>query len=94
MKIKAVRAFKVLDSRAEPTIAVTVKHKHNYFTSAAPSGASTGKNEAEPYRRNVDTSIKYFNSRMASTLRGFKLKSFADFDHKLIPLTTFPVGLK
>jgi len=80
MKIKAVKAFKVLDSRAQPTIAITVKHKRDYFTSAAPSGASTGKKEAESYRRNVDTSIKYFNSRMAATLRGFKLRSFDDFE--------------
>jgi len=80
MKIRATKAFKVLDSRAEPTIAITVKYKHDYFTAAAPSGASVGKNEAESYRKDVDTSVRYFNSRIASTLRGFKLKGFSDFE--------------
>ena len=80
MKIKAIKAFKVLDSKANPTIAITTKYKNNYFTSAAPSGTSTGKKEAEPYRRNVDVSINYFNSRIASLLSGFKLKNFEDFE--------------
>tara|TARA_Y100000310_G_scaffold326409_1_gene391274 strand:+ start:795 stop:1925 length:1131 start_codon:yes stop_codon:yes gene_type:complete len=80
MKIRATKAFKVLDSQANPTIAVAVKYKKKYFVSAAPSGTSVGKKEAEPYRKNVDTSVKYFNSRIAPTLRGFKFKRFEDFE--------------
>lgn len=80
MKIKAVKAFKLLNSNASETIAVIVKTRGGSFVSAAPSGASVGKKEAESYRRNVDTSIRYFNSRIASVLRGFRLRKFEDFE--------------
>lgn len=78
MKIKAAKAFKILDSRASPTIAVAVKTRKGRFVSGAPSGASVGKHEAEAYRKDVDASVRYFNSRIASELAGFKLKEFED----------------
>ncbi|MDD4074268.1 MAG: phosphopyruvate hydratase [Candidatus Pacebacteria bacterium] len=46
MKIKSIKAREILDSRGNPTIEVDCLTDIGVFTSAVPSGASTGKNEA------------------------------------------------
>ncbi len=58
MYIKEVQAKKILDSRGEDTIEVTV----NGCSASAPEGKSTGKFETHPYRKNIDWSIKAINS--------------------------------
>lgn len=78
MKIRAVKAFKVFDSNANPTIAVAIKHKRGIDYASAPAGTSVGKNEADSYRKDVDTDISYFNLKIAPKLIGFKFKEFED----------------
>jgi len=46
MKILDIKAREILDSRGNPTVEVDVKTKQGTFTSAVPSGASTGMHEA------------------------------------------------
>lgn len=58
MYIKEVYARKILDSRGEDTIEVTV----NGCKASAPSGKSTGKFETHPYRKNIDWNIKAITS--------------------------------
>ena len=53
MRIKEARAFKVLNSRAEETIAIRVKTKSGDFWSGAPSGASVSKYAVPIYTKNL-----------------------------------------
>lgn len=46
MKILDIKAREILDSRGDPTVEVDVETKQGIFTSAVPSGASTGIHEA------------------------------------------------
>jgi len=46
MKIRKVLAREILDSRGNPTVEVDIVTDHGFGRSAAPSGASTGANEA------------------------------------------------
>ncbi|OIO41135.1 hypothetical protein AUJ10_01880 [Candidatus Pacearchaeota archaeon CG1_02_31_27] len=58
MIIKRVEAKKILDSRNEETIKVTVETSKGKFETSAPSGKSIGKNEARPFSKNgIDFSI-------------------------------------
>ncbi|MBM3200632.1 hypothetical protein FJZ53_06860 [Candidatus Woesearchaeota archaeon] len=59
MIIKSVKARKVLNSRKQPTIEVTVNGK---FSAAAPSGASTGEHEVQAYPDDgLDYAIRFIN---------------------------------
>ena len=58
MIIKSLSAKKILDSRKQPTIQVTV----NNSKASSPSGKSTGKYETSPYQKNLNHSIKQINS--------------------------------
>lgn len=46
MKISGIRSREILDSRGNPTVEVEVATRQGVFTSAVPSGASTGIHEA------------------------------------------------
>jgi len=46
MKIRKVLAREILDSRGNPTVEVDIVTDHGFGRAAAPSGASTGANEA------------------------------------------------
>lgn len=57
--IKDVTAKEILDSRGEKTILVSVKNKKNEtFSASAPNGKSKGKEEAKPYKKNLEDDIK------------------------------------
>lgn len=87
MKIKAVKAYKVFDSNANPTVAVAIKHKRGINVGSAPAGTSVGKHEAESYRRDVELDVKFFNQKIAPSLAGFKFRRFEDLT-KLEPKLT------
>ncbi|OGJ16684.1 hypothetical protein A3K74_00515 [Candidatus Pacearchaeota archaeon RBG_13_33_26] len=56
--IKAVSAKSILDSRKEKTILVSIKTNAGDFSASSPSGKSTGKYEAKPYKKNIEEDIK------------------------------------
>jgi len=58
MQIKEVDARTILDSRKEETIEVTIKTNFGEFTASSPTGKSTGKYEAKPYKKNIKEDIK------------------------------------
>lgn len=58
MKIKEVRGKIILDSRGEKTILVSVKANVGEFSASSPSGKSTGKFEAKPYKKNIEGDIE------------------------------------
>jgi enolase len=47
LKIKLIKARKILDSRKKPTIEVLIKINNFFVKASVPSGASTGKYEAK-----------------------------------------------
>ena len=56
--IKEVSAKSVFDSRNEKTIEVSIKTNVGSFSASAPTGKSTGKYEAKPYKKSLDDDIK------------------------------------
>ena len=56
--IKRVAATSLLDSRKEKTILVSIKTNVGNFSASAPTGKSTGKHEAKPYKKSLDNDIK------------------------------------
>ncbi|MGZ4619211.1 MAG: phosphopyruvate hydratase, partial [Frankiaceae bacterium] len=85
--ITQVRALEVLDSRARPTLTVTVRLADGPVgTAGVPSGASTGTREAvelrdgDPSRyfgQGVRTAVGNVNGEIAETLRG---RTWADLE--------------
>jgi enolase len=80
-KIKQIRAWEILDSRGNPTIAVELETEAGVTgTAAVPSGASTGTLEAlelrdaDPNRylgKGVLKAVKNINTTLAGALQGF-----------------------
>lgn len=62
MIIKGVKAKTILDSRKEKTVFITISTNVGDFSSSAPSGKSTGKYEAKPYKKNVEEAAKIVNN--------------------------------
>ena len=58
MKIKAVDARKVLDSRQENTILVSIKTNVGEFSASSPSGKSTGKHEKKSYKKDLESDVQ------------------------------------
>ena len=58
MKIKAVSAKAILDSRKEKTILVSVKTNVGSFSASSPNGKSKGKYEKKSYKKNLKEDIK------------------------------------
>ncbi len=84
MLIKDLSAKKILDSRKQPTIEVSV----NGQKASSPSGKSTGKYETPPYHISLEWNIKALNSlRIPIKIESFhdlkKLESFIKNKFKL-----------
>lgn len=60
--VKGVSAKTILDSRKEKTIFITIDTNVGQFSASAPSGKSTGKYEAKPYKKNVEEAVKIVNN--------------------------------
>ena len=58
MIIKEVDAKSIKDSRSEKTVLVSIKTNVGKFSASAPTGKSTGKHEAKPYKKSLDEDIK------------------------------------
>src|SRR5687768_5424763 len=100
MKIRALDAFQIYDSRGYPTIEAVVTLESGFSgRGLVPSGASTGRNEAlegrdgDPARsggRSVGRAIESICGEMAATLRGTDVADQAALDRRLIELEGTP----
>ena len=99
-RIHSVHAREILDSRGSPTIAVEIRLEGGTSASSAvPSGASTGENEAvelrdgDPRRyagRGVQKAVTQVNTVIAPHLQGLDPSAQAQIDKLLIDLDGTP----
>ncbi|RLD65949.1 MAG: phosphopyruvate hydratase [Bacteroidetes bacterium] len=96
MKIKAINALEIMDSRGNPTIEVEVVLESGiYGRAAVPSGASTGENEAVELRdgdvnrfmgKGVLTAVANVNDKIAPALIGMPATNQVGIDNKMLEL--------
>ncbi len=94
IEVKALSAYEILDSRAQPTISVVLELTDGSVgRSGVPSGASTGSKEAVELRdgdrtryggRGVQHAVQHVNGPIAEHLRGRDFSTLAEFDEALI----------
>ncbi len=95
-KIKRIHSYQVIDSRGNPTVAVTVQLDNDITATAmVPSGASTGSREAvelrdhDPSRYNgkgVLKAVTFVNTEIAQAVVGMNPEQQEEIDHKMIQL--------
>src|SRR5262245_27586357 len=94
MKILAIHAREILDSRGNPTVEVDVRVEGGFGRAAVPSGASTGEREALELRdgdmsryqgKGVRTAVANVNGEIANALIGADLDQRA-LDEKMMTL--------
>jgi enolase len=100
LTIERVRALEILDSRARPTLSVTVTLADGTVARAGvPSGASTGTREAvelrdgDPARyggAGVSTAVANVNGEISDAIWGKPFDALADLDAALIALDGTP----
>lgn len=100
MKITAVQAREILDSRGNPTVEVDVSLEDGSLGRAAvPSGASTGSHEAHELRdgdakryrgKGVIKAVEHVTGEIADALVGATLTDQAALDTRLIELDGTP----
>ena len=91
MKIEAVWAREILDSRGNPTLEVDVVTGKGYGSAAAPSGASTGKHEALELRdggtrymgKGVLRAVDNVNTLIGPAITGMDIRDQEAIDRKL-----------
>ncbi|MBL7100626.1 MAG: hypothetical protein ISS23_01585 [Nanoarchaeota archaeon] len=84
MRIKSIKARKILNSRKQQTIEITVNKK---YSAAAPSGASTGKYEIKAYpSKGINFAIEFINK--FKEFKGLKIERFEDLEkiEKILPI--------
>jgi enolase len=100
MKISAVKALEILDSRGNPTVRVTVTLDNGIEAKASvPSGASTGENEALELRdgdskryagKGVLKAVANVHEKIAPELIGLDVTRQIDIDRLMIELDGTP----
>jgi enolase len=98
--VSELTALEILDSRARPTLAVTVRLADGSTARAGvPSGASTGSREAVELRDGdksrfggggVLNAVANVNGEIADLLRGCRWHSLAEADQAMIGLDGTP----
>jgi enolase len=91
MRITGVWAREILDSRGNPTIEVDIVTESAFASSAAPSGASTGKHEALELRdggkrylgKGVLNAVKNVRKSIAPAIVGMDVSDQEAIDRKL-----------
>lgn len=84
MKIRSVKARKILNSRKQQTIEITVNKK---YSAGAPSGASIGKHEINAYpSKGIKFAIEFINK--FKDLKGLKIEKFEDLEkiERILPI--------
>ncbi len=95
-KIDQIHAHEILDSRGNPTIAVSVLTKNGILgTASVPSGASTGTHEAYELRdgdesryrgKGVKKACRNVNTKIAKVVRNMAVTAQRDIDAAMIEL--------
>lgn len=75
--IKKVMATAILDSRKEKTILVKIKTDVGDFSASSPTGKSTGKYEAKPYKKSLEGDIKTIKD-FSEYFSGESIEKFVD----------------
>lgn len=83
--IQKITVKKILDSRGNPTIAVTVRTEKASGTFAVPSGASTGSFEAVSLK-NINIAIRVVDTVISPALFGMDVCNQNGIDKKMIAL--------
>ena len=96
IRIDAIDALEILDSRGNPTVRVNVHLDDGMVgTASVPSGASTGENEAVELRdgeknryggKGVRKAIKNIDKVLAPGLKGMDPRRQAEIDYRMIEL--------
>jgi enolase len=93
-KILSVVGKEIKDSRGKPTVEVTIETDKGLFTSACPSGASTGSSEALELRdddkRGVTKALANVNDIIAPKLIGKDPSNQRELDQLMIDLDGTP----
>ena len=92
--IKKIVGEEILDSRGNPTVEVSLFTEEGLFKAAVPSGASTGKNEANELRdggkrfngKGVLKAVKNINEILGPKLEGKEVVKQKEIDDLLIKL--------
>ncbi len=99
VKVIAVRAREVLDSRGNPTVEAEVMTKSSVGKASVPSGASTGKHEALELRdadqkrfhgKGVLKAVTNVNKLIGPRVKGLDCVDQREFDRKMIRLDGTP----
>ena len=94
MKISAIRALEILDSRGNPTVEVQVQLNGSVWGKAqVPSGASTGTHEAVELRdpdKRVRTAVANVEGEIAPTLKETSAEDQSAVDRRMIELDGTP----
>jgi enolase len=98
MKITAVWAREILDSRGNPTVEVDVVTENGFGSAAAPSGASTGQHEAHELRdggarylgKGVLNAVDNVNNLIGPALLDMDIEDLAAIDLKMRQLDGTP----
>jgi enolase len=83
LKIKSIKARKILDSRGNWTVEVDLVTENGLFKSSAPSGASKGKYEAPTL--SSERAIRNINEIIAPKLKGKEVTLQKEIDDFLNP---------
>lgn len=91
MRIRGIWAREILDSRGNPTVEVDIITDNAFASSAAPSGASTGKHEALELRdggeryhgKGVRNAVNNVRNVIGPALMGMEVKDQEAVDRKL-----------
>ncbi len=92
MKIQALKAREVLDSRGNPTVEAQVRVNKKWYRAIVPSGASTGKHEAVEVRdggkryhgKGVRNAVENVNVAIAERIIGLDIENQSVVDEALI----------
>ena len=93
LRLTAVHAVEILDSRGRPTLAVDLSTPDGTFSTAVPSGASTGSGEAVELRdgdaarfegKGVLTAVGHVNGELAELLLSRDWPDLATLDDAMI----------
>jgi enolase len=98
MKITAVWAREILDSRGNPTVEADVMAESGFGSAAAPSGASTGQHEAHELRdggaryggKGVRNAVDNVNSIIGPALLDMDIEDTAAIDRRMLELDGTP----
>ncbi len=78
MKVKKVKARKIINSIVEYALEVSIETNKGIFKSSVPKGTSTGTHEVIEYTGGIDKAVKNVNTKIKRSLVRTKINSLND----------------